>query len=249
MKRSAAALAVLAFGLAGCTGGSPTEGPSPTGAPSATSAAPSGGSTAADPSPTFTEPTTTNTLPPPPPASSAAPSTAGKLSAKSLPVPEGWKTIVREGGSEEGYQGNGTWVRGRDPRYAAQDVITIGCTQVTRDDYTDPTTALEGTYVDGEDRPGIGLVFEFAEAADAKAYFDLYQQQIKACDSDDDPATVEILPSEAGLIDHRTYSGEDEWTEVGLLKERRLTLIILTDPGHKISKQRADALLKQISDL
>ena len=61
------------------------------------------------------EPTTTNTLPPPPPPSGPAPSTAGSLSARSLPVPAGWQTAVLDGGDEEGLQGNGTWVHARDP--------------------------------------------------------------------------------------------------------------------------------------
>jgi hypothetical protein len=48
--------------------------------------------------------------PPPPPA----PSTAGSLSDESLPIPAGWQTAVLEGGDEEGFHGNGTWVHARD---------------------------------------------------------------------------------------------------------------------------------------
>ena len=54
-------------------------------------------------------------LPPPPPPSGPAPSTAGGLSDRSLPIPSGWRTAVLDGGDEEGFRGNGTWVHARDP--------------------------------------------------------------------------------------------------------------------------------------
>ena len=80
--------------------------------------------------------------------------TAGSLTAESLPIPDGGgETAVLEGSDEEGFEGNGTWVHARDPRYAAQDVITLGCATVTRDDYTDPVAALEGNYHNRLRRP------------------------------------------------------------------------------------------------
>lgn len=190
------------------------------------------------------EPTTTNTLPPPRAPTKAAPSTAGDLSAKSLPVPAGWRTIARAGGEEDGYLGNGTWVHARDPRYAAFDVITIGCSAVTRDDYTDPTTALEGTYA-RHSEPGIGLVLEFATASDATTYFDLYRQQVDACRGDGGPVQIRVLDSDTGLIDQRTYPDGD-WTEIGKLVDRRVTMIILSDPGHGITAGQAESVLAAV---
>ena len=240
------AASVLAL-LAGCT--SP---PAPT-APSPSPAGPvSGTSPPSTPTPTRSpatpstvpEPTTTNTLPPPPAPTKAAPSTAGDLGAASLPVPDGWRKVVRKGGQEEGYLGNGTWVHARDPRYAAYDVITIGCTQVTRDDYRDPRSALEGTY-DRSGRPGIGLVLEFRTAAEASAYFALYRSQAAACHGAGAPVQIQILPSRSGLVDRRTYPDGD-WTEVAKLVDRRVTLIILSDPGHRVSTAQTSALLAAI---
>lgn len=192
------------------------------------------------------EPTTTNTLPAPLRPSKPAPSTAGSLSAKSLPVPEGWKTVVRKGGAEEGYVGNGTWVHGRDPRYAAQDVITLGCAVITRDDYTDPTVALEGSYQSRAGEPGIGLVLQFGREADAAGYFRRYRQQVAACTAQGGPVQTQIISSELGLIDRRSYPDGD-WTEVAAIEGGRLTLIILSDPGHKISKGTAEKLLRSIN--
>jgi hypothetical protein len=240
-------LATGALALGACSGPDPTPG-SP-GTPGPTTMSPAAGRTqtptAAPTEPSeIPEPTTTNTLPPPAAPTKAAPSTAGGLDATSLPVPSGWKTIARAGGEEEGYLGNGTWVHQRDPRYAAFDVITIGCAAVTRDDYTDPTAALEGTY-ERKGEPGIGLVLEFATPPQAAAYFDLYQRQVTACQDEDAPVQITRVDSPTGLIDRRAYPDGD-WTEVGNVSDRRVTLIILSDPGMRISARDARTLLTQI---
>ena len=152
--------------------------------------------------------------------------------------------MARKGGEEEGYLGNGTWVHERDPRYAAFDVITIGCSAVTRDDYTDPTAALEGTY-ERKGEAGIGLALQFATPAQASAYFDLYRRQVAACQANDAPVTISRVASPTGLIDRRTYADGD-WTEVGNVNGRLVTLIILSDPGLRISAADASLLLNQI---
>jgi hypothetical protein len=250
-RQAAGALVLALLTLAACTGsgssGSPTPGisitpaapsPGPTLRPTASASSPT------QHTPTVTEPTTTNTLPPPPQPSKPAPSTAGQLTAKSLPIPQGWRTIARRGGSEEGYQGNGTWVHARDPRYAAQDVITLGCQSITRDDYTDPIAALEGSY-QKKGIPGIGLVLQFGSRQAASRFYALYTEQVAACTNPGGPVLTKIISSKLGLIDRRTYPDGD-WTEVGALKVDRLTLIILSDPGHKITQSSSEGLLRQI---
>lgn len=246
---------VALLGLGACTNSDPGADPGPSASTAATTGpSPSPGPTSAvgvptptpSPSaqPTVVEPTTTNTLPPPPRASRPAPSTAGPLSASSLPVPDQWRTAVRTGGSEAGFEGNGTWVRGRDPRYAAQDIITLGCADVTRDDYPDPTAALEGSY-ERAGQPGIGLVLQFADEAKAKAFYTVYTRQVRACSASDGPVVIEVVDSDRGLIDRRTYPDGD-WTEVGALRGTRLTLVILSDPGHRITRQQSERLLAKI---
>jgi hypothetical protein len=259
-RLAAIALITGLTGMAGCsTIPSPTSAPVPSPSSTATAAprsatppkptsTPTPGDPATAPSATtavVAEPTTTNTLPPPPRPSRPAPSVAGELSAASLPVPAGWRTVVRAGGSEEGYEGNGTWVHARDPRYAANDVLAIGCAMVTRDDYADPTHALEGTYVRDKDESGIGLVLQFGTANQARAFYTLYVQQVRACRGPDGPVTTRVLSSGLGLIDRRRYPDGD-WTEVGALEGSRLTLVILSDTGHRISAAQSEALLRQI---
>jgi hypothetical protein len=57
--------------------------------------------------------------------------------------------------------------------------------------------------------------------------------------------TTRVLSSGLGLIDRRRYPDGD-WTEVGALDGSRLTLVILTDTGHRISAAQSEALLRQI---
>lgn len=241
------ALAVL---LAGCTTNPSTPVPAPV-LPTSLSPTP------APPVPTgptssvaIAEPTTTNTLPPPPAPTGPAPSVAGDLSAASLPVPAGWRTAVASGGEEEGFQGNGTWVHARDPRYAAQDVVTLGCADVTRDDYRDPVAALEGRYRRG-DKSGVGLVLQFGDAAAARRYFAVYTAQVRACEGGGSEVSTTVVaePTAAdggrGLVDRRRYP-DASWTEVAELNGDRLTLLVLGDPGHRISRATAQRVLDQI---
>ncbi len=245
---------LVAWALTGCSGAedptvnAPSASATPAVPPSA-SAGPTGspttGSTAVPttPEPTVSEPTTTNTLPPPPQPSAPAPSTAGPLRASSLPVPAGWRTVARPGGAEEGYEGNGTWVHAKDPRYAARDLITIGCAEVTRDDYPDPTAALEGSYV-REKAPGVGLVLQFDDAAQATTFFDRYLAQVRAC-TDPDVVAAAVVPSSQGLIDRRRYPDGD-WTEVAVRRGDRATFVILNDGDRPTSTAAAEKILDQI---
>jgi hypothetical protein len=152
---------------------------------------------------------------------------------------------VREGGDDEGFYGNGTWVHARDPRYAAQDVIAVGCAGVTRDDYTDPTAALEGNYINRSGGPGVGLALEFADEQAAIRFFDLYRGQVQACTTTDQPVHTTILSGTGGLVDRRTYP-DSKWTEIAERNGRLITLIILSDPGHAMSKVSAQRVLDQI---
>lgn len=247
--RPVAAVAVLGcLLLTACTDDPPSA--PPTEPPTASAVSPTAAGTAvasATASPTepeIPEPTTTNTLPPPRAPTAPAPSTAGSLSARSLPVPAGWRQAVLKGSDEEGFEGNGTWVHERDPRYAAQDVITIGCAPVTRDDYTDPRAALEGNYAKGAN-PGVGLILDFGDPAPAQHFFDLYRQQVRACRTTVDPLRTKILSEDGGLVDQRTYL-DSEWTEVARQTGGTVTLIILSDPGHRITRAAGGRILEQI---
>ena len=249
----AATAVVLLGGCGTAPAPGPVPGPSPSPAPpgpSAPSSTPPGPSapsaTPQAPDPADPEPTTTNTLPPPPAPTGPAPSEAGDLRADALPVPAGWATVALEGGAEEGFEGNGTWVHARDPRYAAQDAITIGCADVTRDDYPDPVAALEGNYVDDDGAPGVGLALDFADEAAATTYWQRYTAQVEACQDLDEPVSTVLVDGLPGLVDRRTYP-DGEWTEIGRRSGARVTLVILTDEGHRMSRAAARAVLEQLA--
>ena len=249
---SAAAAAAL-VALAGCTASPPAvPAPSPVPATAGSGAGPTSGAAPLTPSPSASpepvEPTTTNTLPPPPEPTGPAPSTAGDLDASVLPVPAGWRTVAREGGDEDGYVGNGTWVHARDARYAAQATITIGCADVTRDDYPDPRLALEGSYQSRSGAPGVGLVLQFADAAAAERYWARYLEQVRACRTVSEPVRTELVPLEQpadgeALLDRRTYP-DGEWTEVGVRRGDRVTLVILQD-SHRLTPAQAARVVAQ----
>ena len=242
----AAALLGVALGASACSSSAP-EAPAST--PPASPAPTSAAAPATDPP----EPTTTNTLPPPPLPSGPAPTTAGPLSAASLPVPDGWRAVEPPGNDEVGQEGNGSWVQALDPRYAAQGAVSIGCAEVTRDDYPDPTAALEGGFESRAGDPGVGLALEFASEGDAATFWRVYVTGVRACaGGTDGVSTTGIrepgVSGGAGLVDRRTDEQQDptDWTEVGALQGRRVVLLNLGDPGHRTSEAAADALLARI---
>jgi hypothetical protein len=159
-------------------------------------------------------------------------------------VPTGWRAVALEGGTEEGFRGNGTWVHARDPRYAAQDAITIGCADVTRDDYPEPVAALEGNYTGPRGAPGVGLALEFVDSTAATRYWTRYTDQVRACQTLDDPVRTEIVVDGEGLVDRRTYP-DSEWTEVARRAGKRVVLVILNDEG-RMSAAQARRVLAQI---
>jgi hypothetical protein len=170
---------------------------------------------------------------------------AGKLTTHALPVPAGWRTVALKGGDEDGFKGNGTWVHARDPRYAAQDVVGVGCAPVTRDDYTDPVAALEGNYTSKGGAPGVGLAMQFADAGTARRFFELYRKQIQACTGRSGPVRITMISGVNGLADHRRYDDGD-WTEVGRQTADRVILVILSDPGRTIGRAAASKIANQI---
>jgi hypothetical protein len=243
---AAALLGAVLLAACGCSSSAPEA---PASAPSPVAPAPTGVATPADPP----EPTTTNTLPPPPRPSGPAPTTAGPLSAASLPVPDGWRTVEPPGNDEIGQEGNGSWVQALDPRYAAQGAVSVGCAEVTRDDYADPTAALEGGFESRSGDPGVGLALEFGSEGDAATFWRVYVTGVRACEGGTDGVrTAGIrepgVAGGAGLVDRRTDEQQEpsDWTEVGALQGRRVVLLNLGDPGHRLGDAAADALIARI---
>lgn len=124
-------------------------------------------------------------------------------------------------------------------------MIGVGCAPVTRDDYTDPVAALEGNYASKRGAPGVGLALQFADQDAARRYFDLYREQVEACTTKAHPVRTTMITGVDGLADRRRYD-DGEWTEVGRQAGARVILVILSDPGGKIDREAAHAILDQI---
>ena len=181
VRVAAAAVAVVAVCTACSTGtagevvaaSSPTpSSPSPTAAPS--SSTPSASPT---PLPTFDRTATPAT-------------TSGSLKRASLPraavFGAGWTSRVDIGSTEDGYTGNGTPSVARDPQDTVIALRPIGCAEesVYAEPLPVPRNALE---VDYRHRPtgsnGVGLALEFADAAAAGDFFDVYTRSLALCRS------------------------------------------------------------------
>jgi hypothetical protein len=67
----------------------------------------------------------------------------------------------------------------------------------------------------------------------------------RSCTTRNEPVRTTILSGVSGLVDLRT-DPDSKWTEIAERNGRRITLIILTDPGHAISKTSAQRILDQI---
>ena len=74
---------------------------------------------------------------------------------------------------------------------------------------------------------------------------DLYRSQVQACTTRKEPVRTAIVPTVNGLADRRSYP-DGSWTEIAERNDRRITLIILGDPGHAITKTAAQRILDQI---
>jgi hypothetical protein len=161
----AAALAALAATalLSGCgePAGRPPAAPSPTGT---TGPTPSGTvapvSVAPSESPTVDE-------------ESVPAETAGALGSDDVPAPpdlgRGWRQYVDPGDPEDGYTGNGSWVRARGGAEVVQALLPLGCTGL-RDlpRLPVPRHALEATYRGPGGAPAVALVLSYASVSEAR---------------------------------------------------------------------------------
>lgn len=228
------ALAFLA--LVGCTGGSASS-PSPSSG-TTDGATPAGAASSDAP---FSPGPSDVDLPAPSEASTPAASTAGRLSTASFPLPTGWKPVADGGGAEKGYLGNGTPAHARDPRYAAYELMAVGCATVKRSTWTDPTAALEVTLAKGQAK-GVADALEFSTAQQASAWFGLWKEQVQACRSGNDPRTTGSGDA-TSWVGTRSYAGGDSWSETAAVTGSTVRLYAL--PG-TIGTAAQRALLAQL---
>jgi hypothetical protein len=164
------------------------------------------------------------TAPPPP--------TAGPLSARNLPSPDklgsGWKTYVDPGGAEEGFLGNQTWTRRRDPHQAAYEALPLGCAgPLPTGSLPVPQYALQGAYRGADGKPGTALVLRFAAADNAAAYRSGYQARMAACGEGGDLSVKQLWSEETAAAAVRRYAGDEaeQYVDVSVVHGSTVALL------------------------
>lgn len=137
-----------------------------------------------------------------------------------LDAPEGWQKV--DGQRQPVEDG---WGQPVDAAELASGVLAVGCTDtVPAFDEVAPTAATEGL-LDRDDAPGVALSFTFDSAEDASGFFDLWHEQMAACEQAGDLVTS-VVDEEGHWAGHRSIQGPT-WTESVVLSGEELSLIAL----------------------
>ena len=165
-------------------------------------------------------------------ATAPPPATAGPLSARNLPAADklgaGWKTYVDPGGAEEGFLGNQTWTRRREPHQAAYEALPVGCAgQLPSGSLPVPQYALQGAYRTADAKPGTALLLRFTDAAKASAYRTGYQARMAACGEGGDLNVKQLWSEDAAAAAVRSYGGDEveQYVDVSLVHGSTVALL------------------------
>lgn len=224
-RRAAGVGAVLVAVLAaGCA---PTHAPSGTSSPSSSVSAGVAGlvSITAKPSPDA-QPTT------------PAPSTAGDLSAASLPASYLGFTAKERPPAESEFVPNGTWVHAVAAEQAAMAALPM-CPGNTGASPVRPSAALMGSYLDGSGRPGNGLALSFGSPADALTYATTYEKILTTCTSGS--TTAVALGSGNGWYAGRRTTQGAKWTEGIGVRDSHVLLMIVQDDQRSTAQEATSA--------
>ena len=212
LATTAAAVALLGA-LAGCGSGAPEP---------VTARAPT--SAVTSPVPTVTAsvagPSVAGTTPAPDGQGPQVPAeTAGDLDSADVPAPpdlgRGWTQYVDPGSAEDGYVGNGSWVRARANEQVVQAVVPLGCTGLTRMPRLPvPAHALEATYRGPGGAPAVALVLDYAQVAQARDFVEQLGAIGRAC-----PAPAERVRRSDPLVAVVTQSRADATTVLDRRRE------------------------------
>ena len=183
-----------------------------------------------------------------PDATSVPATTAGDLDARDLPAPPdlgpGWTRYADPGTAEDGYRGNGSWVRARDSADVARALLPIGCTgRLPR--LPVPRYALEATYRGPGGAPAAALVLAFRDDATARAFVDEVASLGEACPAPaggvaaDDPMVTVVTQARVSatmVLQRRRELGVGAgpwlWSEAVVGEGRRVGLLaVASRPG------------------
>ncbi len=139
----------------------------------------------------------------------------------------GFKPVPGEA-TEGEYQPNGTFVHALDPKLSVRDALPQ-CGKTVP--VPEAKHALGASYQDGTGRLGNGIAFQFSSEADASEWFTSFAGLIKQCEVDG----MKPVITKTTLQDQR-FSGEGVWTEAGMVKGDRVTMVIVEGKDHDARK-------------
>lgn len=228
-KASAAAGSLaLAVSLGACSG-SPEEAPAPVPSATSTPSAAPDIQSAENPSPPGPLPSGS----PVPPKTSPAATSSGPLSGDTMPKKLlGFKPVPGEA-SEGEYQPNGTFVHALDANLSVRDALPQCGNKTAK--VPEARHALGASYKNDGGQLGNGIAFQFASDAEASTWFSSFTDLIKECKVDG----MEPVITKTTLQDQR-YSGEGIWTEAGMVKGDRVTMVIVEGKDHDAKKLLKD---------
>jgi hypothetical protein len=230
-SRQVAVTAVLLASLAACSHATTETAEVPS--------APASSLTPASP----TEPAVATSAPEP--SMSKPARSAGPLGESSLPraldLGRGWAPYTDPGDPEEGYLGNGSWVRARGVSDVVAGIVPLGCLKLTSPPRLPvPDHALEATYRGRRGAPAVALVLDYASSSKAASLVAGVARIARSCPApaspvaDDDPLTVvvkaERVDAETVLDRRREYgqgASEWAWSEAVVRRGTRVGLLIV----------------------
>lgn len=174
--------------------------------------------------------------------------TAGDLDASDVPAPPdlgpGWTQYVDPGEAEDGYVGNGSWVRARGVEEVVQAVVPLGCTGLTTlPRLPVPKHALEATYRGPGGAPAVALVLEYRREAQARAFVTLLGDAGRSCPAPAQPVrrtdpmvavVTQVRADDRMVLDRRREHGvgasEWLWSEAVVRRGGRVGLLTVASP-------------------
>ena len=169
--------------------------------------------------------------------------TAGDLDSSDVPGPPdlgpGWKRYVDPGEAEDGYVGNGSWVRARGSKEVVQAVVPLGCAGLTAlPRLPVPLHALEATYRGPGGAPAVALVFDYTRISQARSFVEMLGEVGRACPEParpvrrNDPMVAvvdQVAADSTTILDRRREYGvgasEWVWSEVVVRRGVRVGLL------------------------
>lgn len=174
--------------------------------------------------------------------------TAGDLDASDVPAPPdlgpGWTQYVDPGEAEDGYVGNGSWVRARGVEEVVQAVVPLGCTGLTSlPRLPVPKHALEATYRGPGGAPAVALVLGYRREAQARAFVTLLGDVGRSCVAPAQPVrrtdpmvavVTQVRADDRMVLDRRREYGvgasEWVWSEAVVRRGGRVGLLTVASP-------------------